>query len=407
MDIKELKEYVDAKIKENGRQEITGPILNKVLNSAIDTLDDTASAEVTEAVETLQNAIDSEASTRESADTAITSRVAEAVEKLQGAIDSEASMRESADTAITSAVEKLQGAIDSEATARETADNAITSRVAEAVEKLEGEVTAEASARTTADNVLNEAVTALQAIPIAKGAANYSLLLNKTTNKAAHGAIAAGSDTVAGGDFSFACGTACIANGMMSHAEGDTTQANGSASHAEGYMTKASGSFAHSEGKATVTAVEGGHAEGIYNEDDTNLIHSVGIGSGDSARKNAEAIYTDGKKYIYGVGGYDGTKASIANGAKDIATVVNEITPQKTTADIDTLTTAQIAPYYHNASTTISGTLPDGVTTADRFRLEVLPLGDAYVEQRMTVPTNGSVAVYTRVWNGSSWGAWV
>ena len=51
----------------------------------------------------------------------------------------------------------------------------------------------------------------------------------------------------------------------------------------------------------------------------------MGIGSGDSARKNAEAIYTDGKKYVYGVGNYDGTKASIEKGALDIATVINNI----------------------------------------------------------------------------------
>ena len=367
MNINELKEYVDAKIKENGRQEITGPILNKVLNSAIDTLDDTASAEVAEAVEKLQSAIDSEASTRESADTAI----------------------------------------------------------AEAVEKL-------------------------QAIPIAKGTGEGSLRAGNLANSASGKyACAEGDLTKAEQRGAHAEGASTIANAIGTHAEGESTTASGRASHAEGYMSKTSGKYSHSEGflcdatgesghaegylckaigershaegsqsaatgtnspaegTSTIASTSGAHAEGIYNEDDDKLIHSVGIGRGDSARKNAEAIYTDGKKYIYGVGDYDGTKASIANGAKDVATVVNEITPQKTTADIDTLTTAKIAPYYHNASTTISGTLPDGVTNADRFRLEVLPLGDSYVEQRMTVPTNGSVAVYTRIWSGSSWGAWI
>ena len=331
MDIKELKEYVDAKIKENGRQEITGPILNKVLNSAIDTLDDTASAEVTEAVETLQNAIDSEASTRESADKA-----------LNGAVVAEASTRESADTAITSRVEKLE------------------------------------------------------AIPIAKGTGVGSVLVNSVDSNQS------------GGKYSFSVGEYSNASAECSSAIGSYCSAYGKFSFCAGQGCATLGNYGIALGNHTISGYSAGAvALCNYNEDDTDLIHSVGIGSGDSARKNAEAIYTDGKTYVYGVGGYDGTKASIASGAKDVATVASELALQKTTANIDTLTTAQIAPYYHNASTTISGTLPDGVTTADRFRLEVLPLGDSYVEQRMTVPTNGSVAVYTRIWNGSSWGGWV
>lgn len=68
MDINELKEYVDSKIKENGKQEITGPVLNKVLNSTIDTLNDTASATTASAVEKLEGKITEETTARVQAD---------------------------------------------------------------------------------------------------------------------------------------------------------------------------------------------------------------------------------------------------------------------------------------------------------------------------------------------------
>ncbi len=404
----------------------------------------------------------------------------------------------------------------------------------DADKSLTDKINAEATAREAEDTALNEAVTALQAIPVSKGTGSGALVANTTGNKAA---------------------------GLNSFASGDSTKANGNGSHAEGVSTTASGYASHAEGISTTTSgTTGAHAQGQYNEDDTNLIHSVGIGSS-ATRKNAEAIYTDGKKYVKGVGNYDGTKASIASGAKDVATVANEATahiastdnPHKVTAsqigastpaevtsaiathntasdahsdirkevadcvrktgadfqriegalylknsasadarflalalenynengsiqvtisdstgdidgaaildaefmsrtlsvgttslalrlisnqrpevdeygemhslayddevphitlitkntDIGDLKDAVIGPYIKDANTLVSGTLPDGVSKYDRFRLEVLPLGDSYVEQRMTVPTNGTVAVYSRIWNGSSWGSWV
>ena len=100
------------------------------------------------------------------------------------------------------------------------------------------------------------------------------------------------------------------AGGYSSHAEGDNTQSMGFASHAEGSNTIAINQYSH--------------AEGSYNVEDFDAIHSVGIGAGASARKDAHRITYDGKHYIIGIGGFDGTKATenLTN-EKDLATIIN------------------------------------------------------------------------------------
>lgn len=100
------------------------------------------------------------------------------------------------------------------------------------------------------------------------------------------------------------------AMGFFSHAEGDNTSSKGFASHAEGSNTIAQNEYSH--------------AEGIYNVEDFDAIHSVGIG-GPAVRKDAHRITYDGKHYIIGIGGFDGTKATenLTN-EKDLATVINE-----------------------------------------------------------------------------------
>ena len=100
------------------------------------------------------------------------------------------------------------------------------------------------------------------------------------------------------------------AGGYSSHAEGDNTQSMGFASHAEGSNTIAINQYSH--------------AEGSYNVEDFDAIHSVGIGGGDKNRKDAHRITYDGKHYIIGIGGFDGTKATenLTN-EKDLATIIN------------------------------------------------------------------------------------
>ena len=70
--------------------------------------------------------------------------------------------------------------------------------------------------------------------------------------------------------------------------------------HVEGYYTTGKGHY-------------GSHTEGAYNyvissnESEKLAMHVVGIGDGNSSRKNAHVILKNGEHYIYGIGGYGGT----------------------------------------------------------------------------------------------------
>ena len=103
-------------------------------------------------------------------------------------------------------------------------------------------------------------------------------------------------------------------------------RAAGNYSHAEGENTQANGRSSHTEGSNTIADCPHSHAEGTYNVEDLYAIHSVGIGTSNTARKDAHRITYDGKHYIPGIGGFDGTKATEdLNGEKDLATVINEL----------------------------------------------------------------------------------
>lgn len=146
----------------------------------------------------------------------------------------------------------------------------------------------------------------------------------------------------ASGDHSHAEGVSTTASGVLgAHAEGNSTNASGQSSHAEGFGNEAIGDFSHAEGQETTangenshaegyqtTSVrQGSHAEGQNNVPDGAAIHQVGVGEED-APKDAHRITYDGKHYILGIGGFDGTKATEdLNGEKDLATVINEMTP--------------------------------------------------------------------------------
>lgn len=111
------------------------------------------------------------------------------------------------------------------------------------------------------------------------------------------------------------------AGGVRAHAEG-LGAATGENSHAEG-IGFASGKNSHAEGDNTLAYRENSHAEGMYNAVDIAAIHSVGIGT-ESVRKDAHRITYDGKHYIIGIGGFDGTKATAnLTNEKDLATVIN------------------------------------------------------------------------------------
>lgn len=144
----------------------------------------------------------------------------------------------------------------------------------------------------------------------------------------------------ASGEYSHAEGNSTSAIGEYSHTEGFYTTAEGACSHVEGNNTKAFGSYSHAEGRGCVASGIAAHAEGCYTSAATSYAHtegyrtiannsyehacgrfnksnqsntysaqtrfSVGIGTGNTSRKNAIEAKSNGDVYIYGVGGFDG-----------------------------------------------------------------------------------------------------
>ena len=119
---------------------------------------------------------------------------------------------------------------------------------------------------------------------------------------------AEGNETIASGNGSHAEGVYNTASGECSHAEGASTTASGSASHAEGNECTASGLNSHAEGQGTTANGTDSHTSGTYttaennsefacgkyNKFNVNQIFSIGVGTGDNARKNALYITIDG-----------------------------------------------------------------------------------------------------------------
>lgn len=113
------------------------------------------------------------------------------------------------------------------------------------------------------------------------------------------------------------------------HAEGYLCQAQGTLSHAGGYGSHATGyaSFAH--GLAVSTTLDYEVSFGQYNATGPRTAFSIGVGTGEDARKNALEVSTSGNTYLYGVGGYDGTNA-------DTAVPINQLDrPTRSTANMN------------------------------------------------------------------------
>jgi len=83
--------------------------------------------------------------------------------------------------------------------------------------------------------------------------------------------------------------------------------------HAEGNNTKSIGAASHTEGFFVIANNLAEHAQGGYNKSNSGetpadkTLHSIGIGTGEDARKNAVEVMKNGDVYINGVGSYDGT----------------------------------------------------------------------------------------------------
>lgn len=181
----------------------------------------------------------------------------------------------------------------------------------------------------------------------------------KTFNKGSH---SEGCNTIAGIPTDGSTPKAnSLSDGMASHAEGNGTWAKGIASHAEGVATRANN--------------EAEHAEGKYNVSNANTIHSVGVGTKEKDRKNAHEITTDGKHYILGVGGYNGSNAASAS---DIATYLPNLV-EVTYSELVTLRDeSKLVPgqYYHITDYITTTTQADTQSANHPFDIIVLALNE-------------------------------
>ena len=110
---------------------------------------------------------------------------------------------------------------------------------------------------------------------------------------------------------------------------------------ADGYDTTANGKHSHTEWYGTVTTNEAEHAEGKYNISNAGTIHSIGIGTSNSARTNAVEVMQNGDYYLIGIGGYQGTDTKVQNASlRTLQEVINskaDAYETATTADIEAL----------------------------------------------------------------------
>lgn len=158
------------------------------------------------------------------------------------------------------------------------------------------------------------------------------------------------------GHASHAEGSHTIAKGAASHAEGNTTESIGWYSHAEGSGSVSGGISSHAEGDGAITNNYAEHAEGTYNKSNPSssagakdgTLHSIGIGTSMSNRKNAHEIMQNGDQYIIGIGGYDGTNYSDAD-------TVQDVIDSRQVKDEDA-TVGDVAIFGADGSTATSGT---------------------------------------------------
>lgn len=223
---------------------------------------------------------------------------------------------------------------------------------------------------------------------------NFTVGARKANTTVGQYSSAQGFNVEASGEASHAEGRYATAKGIGAHAEGSGT-ANGDYSHAEGGGVAGNGvlggSFCHAEGSNTSAQNFSEHAEGCLNAshrssstwgDSGNTLSSTGFGA-DSNRRNAKETMQDGKTYIYGIGGYDGTNPN-TTGVKDLATAVNDKADKTVPAaagNIATLTaTGGLADGGVDVATALryalGATITATATLADRTNNRVVPAAD-------------------------------
>ena len=260
---------------------------------------------------------------------------------------------------------------------------------------------------------------------------NNAVATGRETKAQGYKSFTSGTRTVANGENSFATGHESLANGENSFATGRITQALGKGSHSEGngngIRGKAVGDYSHSEGNCccaiaiyshaegnwTDTTNDGEHAEGEYNKSNkgqTNTegtIHSVGIGTSNTNRKNAHEIMKNGKHYIYGIGGYDGTNPDNSN---DLATVITNISGGMTNVTYNELVelrnSFQLKPgMFYRITDYVTTTTQENTQSAGHpFDIVVLALSENKLSEQAYAAIHEGDTYFTE--NGANLSAW-
>lgn len=127
------------------------------------------------------------------------------------------------------------------------------------------------------------------------------------------------------GDYSFSYGRANTNNGEYTYSFGYGNTAN-SWSFAFGYFSKANNAYTIALGNNCESNNKSEVSLGQYNRSrkksdnygDENTAFSIGIGTGNLEKKNAQEVMQNGDFYVYGIGGYDGTNPYEAKSLQEV-----------------------------------------------------------------------------------------
>lgn len=174
---------------------------------------------------------------------------------------------------------------------------------------------------------------------VEKGTGANSAIIGSGNTSSGRQSMAVGTDNSSIGNNSISVGVGNESRGPGAVTTGANNTAEGTGSMANGYDCVSYGNYSHAEGIRTETSNPGEHATGMYNISHNDTISSIGVGTEGHAC-NAVEVTTDGRVFIKGLGGYDGT--SISGGTKDLLTVITEASQTGGESVIEPITTHEL-----------------------------------------------------------------
>lgn len=162
----------------------------------------------------------------------------------------------------------------------------------------------------------------------------------------------------------------------------------------------AKGNNSHTEGSSTMTNNDSEHAEGKYNVSNTGstnaekTISSIGIGTSNTARKNAFEVMLNGDVYLLGIGSYDGTTITGASTLQSVISTASEscenLTYAQLVAKVDDL---QLVPGKEYRITDYNCTTTQQNTSSAYHQFDIIVTADS----TSTLNENARAAQHTGV----------